>query len=516
MRPTLTSRRLAYGLAAVLAGLLLASLPAAAAEPAKPLRVLLVAGGCCHDYATQTKLLKAGIEARLQAEVDVVYNPDTSTKATFEIYGNPDWDKGYDVVIHDECSADVTDPAYVGRILAAHRRGTPAVNLHCAMHSYRWGDFRQAVAAGADNAGWFEMLGLQSTGHGPQIPIEIAFADRSHPVAKQLAGWVTIKEELYNNIQLLPTAKVVASGKQLVPPKPKAGEAADPAAKPAEVTATVVWTNEYGPNRTRIFSTSLGHNNDTVGDDRYLDLVTRGLLWATGRLGDDGSIPADLNRSAAAAPSANWAASVKLPAEEQARAVKLFNGRDTEGWEGHVDPYWSIENGEIVAKNTAENAPKVSTYLLTKKPYRNFRLLLESKLVTSEMHSGVAIWGKKFDKDGEAHSYQGHLVMFPSGYGLYDLYRRNGISGDQGGKAKAAGKQHDWNQLEILAIGSRIRLAVNGKEVLDWTDPKPELCEAGPIGLQLHSNKVPQEVRFRGLVLVEDPLDTLVTAAPTP
>jgi type 1 glutamine amidotransferase len=488
--------------------------PVAAAEPGKPLRVLLVAGGCCHDYATQTKLLKAGIEARIQAEVDVIYNPDTSTKATFEIYGNPDWDKGYDVVIHDECSADVTDPAYVGRILAAHRRGTPAVNLHCAMHSYRWGDFRKAVAAGADNAGWFEMLGLQSIGHGPQIPIEITFADRSHPITKQLADWMTIKEELYNNIQVLPTAKVIASGKQLVPPKPKAGEAADPAAKPAEVTAAVVWTNEYGPNRTRIFSTSLGHNNDTVGDDRYLDLVTRGLLWATGRLGDDGAIPAALKRSPAAA--ANWAASVSLPPEEQSRAVKLFNGRDTDGWEGHVDPYWSIENGEIVAKNTAENAPKVSTYLLTKKPYRNFRLLLESKLVTSEMHSGVAIWGKKFDKDGEPHSYQGHLVMFPSGYGLYDLYRRNGISGDQGGKAKAAGKQHDWNQLEILAIGSRIRLAVNGKEVLDWTDPKPELCEAGPIGLQLHSNKVPQEVRFRGLVLVENPLDTLVTAAPTP
>jgi hypothetical protein len=123
---------------------------------------------------------------------------------------------------------------------------------------------------------------------------------------------------------------------------------------------------------------------------------------------------------------------------------------------------------------------------------------------------------EKFDKDGEASSYQGHLVMFPSGYGLYDLYRRNGISGDQDGRAKAAGKQHDWNQMEILAIGSRIRFAVNGKEVLDWTDPKPELCEAGPIGLQLHSNKVPQEVRFRGLVLVEDPTDVLVTASPTP
>jgi hypothetical protein len=207
---------------------------------------------------------------------------------------------------------------------------------------------------------------------------------------------------------------------------------------------------------------------------------------------------------------------VNLPPEEQAKAVRLFDGRDLDGWEGHVDPYWTVEDGEIVGRNTADNAPKVSTYLLTKKPYRNFRLLFEGKLVTSEMHSGVALWGKKFEKDGEASSYQGHLVMFPSGWGLYDLFRRNSISGDQQGQAKAVGKQHDWNQMEILAIGDRIRFAVNGKAVLDWTDPKPELCGSGPIGLQLHSNQVPQEVRFRGLVLVEDPQDALLTASPTP
>jgi len=269
--------------------LLLAALPALASA-AEPLKVLLVAGGCCHDYAAQTQILKKGIEARVQSHVEVIYNPDTSTKATFEIYGNPDWAKGYDVVLHDECSAEVTDPAYVGRILAAHRSGTPAVNLHCAMHSYRWGDFRQAVAPGAENGGWFEMLGLQSTGHGPQQPIEITFADRAHPITKPLADWKTINEELYNNIQVLPTAKVIATGRQLVPPKPKPGEQADPAAQPTEATAVVAWVNEYGPNKTRIFSTSLGHNNDTVADDRYLEFVTRGLLWAAGRLGDDGSI----------------------------------------------------------------------------------------------------------------------------------------------------------------------------------------------------------------------------------
>ncbi|NCA11606.1 hypothetical protein EBR56_07325 [bacterium] len=275
----------------LLIALLLAALPALATA-AEPLKVLLVAGGCCHDYAAQTQILEQGIEARIHSQVDVVYSPDKSTKATFEIYGSPDWAKGYDVVLHDECSADVTDPAYVERILAAHRRGTPAVNIHCAMHSYRWGDYRKPVASGADNAGWYEMIGLQSTGHGPQQPIEITFTDRAHPITKPLADWTTTSEELYNNIQLLPTAKVVATGRQLVPPKPKPGEPADPAAKPTEATAVVAWVNEYGPNKTRIFSTSLGHNNGTVADDRYLDLVTRGLLWAAGRLGDDGQISA--------------------------------------------------------------------------------------------------------------------------------------------------------------------------------------------------------------------------------
>jgi hypothetical protein len=99
--------------------------------------------------------------------------------------------------------------------------------------------------------------------------------------------------------------------------------------------------------------------------------------------------------------------------------------------------------------------------------------------------------------------------MFPSGWGFYDLFRRNSIYKDDGRAAKADTK--DWNKMEILAIGSRIRLAVNGQLVADWTDPKPEYCEAGPIGLQLHSNSVPQEVQFAGLILSENPKDEMIT-----
>ncbi|MCA9246061.1 MAG: DUF1080 domain-containing protein, partial [Planctomycetales bacterium] len=281
---------------------------------------------------------------------------------------------------------------------------------------------------------------------------------------------------------------------------------------------TCIWTNQYG--KARVFATTLGHHNETMQQPIYLDMIARGLLWSVGKLTEDGKPYPGYEGSPqpAAEPgpeptaAGDWSQEqvAKLPKNE--KPVFLFNGRDFEGWEGNTGKYFNIERGIIVAKNGEDNAPNVSNYLLTKKKYRNFRLIFESKLVQSEMHSGIALWGKKFEKDGEPFSYQGHLVMYPSGYGYYDLYRRNSIYRDQGGAAKKAGRQHDWNQMEILAIGARIRHAINGKLVADWTDPKPELCENGPIGLQLHSNKVPQEVHFRGLVLTEDPEDRMVTA----
>ena len=66
--------------------------------------------------------------------------------------------------------------------------------------------------------------------------------------------------------------------------------------------------------------------------------------------------------------------------------------------------------------------------------------------------------------------------------------------------------------VEILAQGNRVRVAVNGAAVVDWRDPQPERIKDGPIGLQLHSNNVPQEIQFKGLKLETFPKeDKLVT-----
>jgi hypothetical protein len=103
--------------------------------------------------------------------------------------------------------------------------------------------------------------------------------------------------------------------------------------------------------------------------------------------------------------------------------------------------------------------------------------------------------------------------MFPKNWGFYDLYRRNGLPlpKEMIQASFAAGKQTDWNDMEVLAQGNRIRFALNGKLVVDWRDPEPKYVAEGPIALQLHSNGPPQEIHFKGLVVTTFPDDKLVT-----
>ena len=100
----------------------------------KPVKALLIAGGCCHDYKGQHEALFKGIQARSNVQVDVYWTDDSSTNPPFPLFDSPDWAKGYDVIIHDECAASNRDVAVVQRILEVHRT-IPAVHLHCAISS---------------------------------------------------------------------------------------------------------------------------------------------------------------------------------------------------------------------------------------------------------------------------------------------------------------------------------------------------------------------------------------------
>ena len=238
--------------------LAVAGSPSVADDTPRPLRVLLVTGGCCHDYSAQKAILAEGLRERGHFDVEVVHQGGTATNSKIDLYSRDDWAEGYDVVIHDECFSDVKDSEYIDRILQPHREGLPAVVLHCAMHCYR---------DGRDD--WFRFCGVTSRRHGANYAHEVLNRDAAHPIMRDFpAGWANPAGELYWIEKVWETAHPLASAKN----REKGNE------------EVCVWTNQF--EQARVFGTTLGHHNETVSHPVYLDLVTRGTLWAAGKLGD--------------------------------------------------------------------------------------------------------------------------------------------------------------------------------------------------------------------------------------
>jgi uncharacterized protein len=241
------------------------ALPAARSGEApavKPIKALLVTGGGFHDYVSQKQILPEGVSARANVEWTIVHDESKKDSHKIPLFEDPKWADGYDIVVHNECFADVTDPVYIGKILAAHKNGTPGIVIHCSMHTFR--------ALKTDE--WREFLGVTTVRHGRQHPLDVKNLQPDHPIMKGFpSSWTTGNEELYQIDKVWPGTTVLAEAKALD------GNRKDNA---------VIWAHTYGKGR--VFGTTIAHNNKTMSDTVYLDMFTRGLLWATDKLDDDG------------------------------------------------------------------------------------------------------------------------------------------------------------------------------------------------------------------------------------
>ncbi|MBB73153.1 MAG: heme-binding domain-containing protein [Planctomycetaceae bacterium] len=221
----------------------------------RPLQALLVTGGCCHDYARQQRILTRGISARADVVWTVVNQGGATTNTKIPLYRDPEWSRGFDVVVHNECFADVRDKEFVERIIRPHREGVPAVLIHCAMHCYRTGDDQ-----------WFEFVGVQSPGHGPKYAYTVDNLRPNHPIMGTFGErFTTPQGELYHAVKLFDTATPLAHAKRKRDQQPQ----------------VCIWINQYGKGK--VFATTIGHHNATMVEPVYLDVVTKGLLWACGK-----------------------------------------------------------------------------------------------------------------------------------------------------------------------------------------------------------------------------------------
>ncbi|MCA9086254.1 MAG: ThuA domain-containing protein [Planctomycetaceae bacterium] len=234
-----------------------------AAEKAAPLKGLLITGGCCHDYENQKRIITEGISQRVNIEWDVVHEGGDGKEHQISVYKQPGWASKYDVIFHNECFGAVVDDKFVQSIAAAHHEGVPAVFVHCSLHSYR------NAPVGAD--AWRELIGVTSRSHEKKRPVDVVRLNDDHPVMKGFPEkWPSPNGELYKIERIWPNC---------IPLAQAWGE-------DTKQDHTVIWLNTFG--NARVFGTSLGHHNETMNNDVWLDLVARGVLWSVDRLAPNG------------------------------------------------------------------------------------------------------------------------------------------------------------------------------------------------------------------------------------
>ena len=164
--------------------------------------------------------------------------------------------------------------------------------------------------------------------------------------------------------------------------------------------------------------------------------------------------------------------------------VTLFNGTSLDGWNPIGNANWELVDGAV-------QADMGSWFLVTDRPYSDFELTLEF-WVDEPANSGIFIRCADPTTVTDRNSYE---------VNIYDTradqsYRTGGIVhiASPTSVINAGGQ---WNTYEITARGERLRVTLNGTEVVDVEDSQ---FASGPIALQYGAGVVKfRNVRLRTL-----------------
>ena len=175
----------------------------------------------------------------------------------------------------------------------------------------------------------------------------------------------------------------------------------------------------------------------------------------------------------------------------------LFNGRDLSGWVIMHGGEWTVNDGVLVGQNGTNwsTNPEVSgSWLRTAREYGDFVLELEYAISTRG-NSGIH-FRSGLEKNPTFTGYEMQIVDDAGGQprkgstgAIYDVVAatRN--------MSKPAG---EWNKVQIVCQGNRIRINLNGENIVDYIGQR---SSRGYIGLQNHDNRC--TVKFRNVRLAE-------------
>lgn len=215
-----------------------------------------------------------------------------------------------------------------------------------------------------------------------------------------------------------------------------------------------------------------------------------------------------------------WATAVSVMADDDG-FTSLFNGKDLSGWKGNKE-YWSVDDGAITGRTTAENLLKYNTFLIWEggKP-ADFELKFKYKIVGG--NSGVQYRSRVIDDEKFVVSgYQADIDSSPRYTGINYEEKARKILAERGervtigadGKKAAESigdkvelmkhvKIEDWNDYTVIAKGNRLQHIINGVLMSEVIDSETEKAtKSGIIAFQVHQGP-PMTVQFKDVKLKE-------------
>ena len=173
----------------------------------------------------------------------------------------------------------------------------------------------------------------------------------------------------------------------------------------------------------------------------------------------------------------------------------IFNGKDLSGWkapEGNDAAGWyKAVDGEL---RIHSGPKKKGSILWTEKKFRNFVVELDFKFGKGIVDTGVHVRNKDQIQIGISGSLKRDMTGSPYIPGKGYPVEAEGV--------KELLKLKDWNSMKIRAVGKQYTVWLNGKKVMTYKSDSA--IEEGPIGLQLHGNRV-MSVTYRKIRLAELP-----------
>lgn len=179
--------------------------------------------------------------------------------------------------------------------------------------------------------------------------------------------------------------------------------------------------------------------------------------------------------------------------------ISLFDGKTFAGWQGDTAKTFRIVDGAIVGGSLKAPVPR-NEFLTTTQDFGDFELRLKFKVLGKGANAGVQIRSRRIADHHEMIGYQADLGDGWWG-SLYDESRRAKMLATADPQVvKAAVKRDDWNDYKIRCEGKRVRLWINDRQTIDYTEPDDTIEQRGLIGLQIHGGG-PSEAWYKDITL---------------